>query len=142
LTSTRLADKNEFWLKEITLGFALNKEGNVVSIMSTEKNGSWDFELSIIIPVKDEEENIAGLAKEVNESMASVDYLWECIWVDDGSTDGTLSGINRIPVINLFCCQKTTDSPQPSMLGLISPKGGCFQHWMGTDKMIPRICQR
>jgi len=75
---------------------ALCKEGSIINTMATEKNGSWDFELSIIIPVKDEEENITGLAKEVNVSMASVDYLWECIWVDDGSTDGTLSELEKM----------------------------------------------
>lgn len=64
--------------------------------MTSEKNGSWDFELSIIIPVKDEEENIARLAKEVNEAMAPVSYSWECIWVDDGSTDTTLSELEKM----------------------------------------------
>ncbi|MCJ7772652.1 MAG: glycosyltransferase family 2 protein [Desulfobacterales bacterium] len=64
--------------------------------MVSEKNGSWDLELSIIIPVKDEEENIARLAKEVNEAMASVPYSWECIWVDDGSTDTTLSELEKM----------------------------------------------
>ena len=64
--------------------------------MTSEKNGSWDTELSIIIPVKDEEENIERLAKEVNEAMASVPYSWECIWVDDGSTDTTLSELEKM----------------------------------------------
>ncbi len=64
--------------------------------MAYNENGSWDLELSIIVPVKDEEENISSLAKEVNDAMASVPYSWECIWVDDGSTDTTLSELEKM----------------------------------------------
>jgi glycosyltransferase involved in cell wall biosynthesis len=59
--------------------------------MKEKKSESWDVELSIIIPVKDEEETAPGLAQEVTASMESVPYSWECIWIDDGSTDSTLS---------------------------------------------------
>ena len=59
--------------------------------MCLEENSSRKFELSIIIPVKDEGDNINSLAKEINDAMVFVPYLWECIWVDDGSIDHTLS---------------------------------------------------
>ncbi len=45
---------------------------------------------SIVIPVKDEEECISPLAMEVDRAMAPYGDTWECLWVDDGSTDGTL----------------------------------------------------
>lgn len=48
-------------------------------------------EVSIIVPVKDEAENIKSLAQELTAVMDGQSYGWECIWVDDGSTDGTLS---------------------------------------------------
>lgn len=46
-------------------------------------------DVTIVIPVKDEEENVAVLAMEIDTAMAHMDLLWECIWVDDGSTDAT-----------------------------------------------------
>lgn len=54
------------------------------------------IELSIVIPVKDEEDNIAALADEVNGVMSQQEAEWECIWIDDGSTDSSLPEIEKI----------------------------------------------
>lgn len=45
------------------------------------------MELSIVIPVKNEEENIAPLVREIRRSLSEVQY--EIVYVDDGSSDGT-----------------------------------------------------
>lgn len=42
---------------------------------------------SIVIPVHNEVENIPILASEIELALNSLDCEWECIWVDDGSTD-------------------------------------------------------
>jgi glycosyltransferase involved in cell wall biosynthesis len=44
-------------------------------------------ELSIIIPVLNERENIAPLISDLEQALAGIDY--EVIFVDDGSDDGT-----------------------------------------------------
>jgi len=56
----------------------------------------WALDLSILIPVKDEGQNIAPLAAEIDAAMASTPYSWECLWIDDGSTDETLTEIQRL----------------------------------------------
>ena len=48
-----------------------------------------ELDVSLVVPVKDEVENVAELAAEVTRAMEQTQYSWECIWVDDGSTDGT-----------------------------------------------------
>lgn len=48
---------------------------------------SIDF--TLVIPVKNEQDNIAILSKEISDVLNQTSYLWECIWVDDGSTDLT-----------------------------------------------------
>lgn len=45
--------------------------------------------VSIVVPVFDEAANVVGLADEIDAAMASLPTPWECIWVDDGSTDET-----------------------------------------------------
>ncbi|MEJ5349515.1 MAG: glycosyltransferase family 2 protein [Desulfosoma sp.] len=47
------------------------------------------MDLSIVIPVYNEAENVLHLADELEESLKPSAILWECLWVDDGSTDGT-----------------------------------------------------
>lgn len=52
--------------------------------------------VSIIVPLKDEAENVEHLAEEVTSAMDGKAYEWECIWVDDGSSDGTLALLERL----------------------------------------------
>ncbi len=48
------------------------------------------MDVSIVIPIRDEAENIRPLAVEIASAMDRDRLSWECIWVDDGSTDGSL----------------------------------------------------
>jgi dolichol-phosphate mannosyltransferase len=43
--------------------------------------------ISIVIPVKNEEETLPALAREIDAAFAGQSYAWEVVWVDDGSTD-------------------------------------------------------
>jgi dolichol-phosphate mannosyltransferase len=53
-------------------------------------------DVSIIIPVKDEEENVDILANEINAAMNNADLSWECVWIDDGSTDTTAEKLKNL----------------------------------------------
>jgi glycosyltransferase involved in cell wall biosynthesis len=48
-----------------------------------------DPELSIVIPVKNEEECIPVLAAEIESALTRAGIDWECLWINDGSTDRT-----------------------------------------------------
>ena len=49
--------------------------------------------ISIVIPVFNEFKNVPLLSAEINEVMQKASIEWECIWVDDCSTDGSWSSI-------------------------------------------------
>lgn len=49
--------------------------------------------LSVIIPCKDEEKNILNIHKKLTETLKDIKY--ELIFIDDGSTDGTISEIEK-----------------------------------------------
>src|SRR5215467_10381651 len=52
-------------------------------------------ELSIIVPVYNEEKNILPLTREVQNAFAHAGYDYELVFVDDGSTDGTWEKIKQ-----------------------------------------------
>lgn len=51
--------------------------------------------VSIVIPIYNEQENIAPLLQRVHEAMSEYHNLWELILVDDGSTDNTSLNLEK-----------------------------------------------
>lgn len=51
--------------------------------------------LSVVIPVRNEEENVAALAREIRQVLAGR-LPFEVIFVDDGSTDGTVAELQNL----------------------------------------------
>ncbi len=54
------------------------------------------IELSIIIPVYNELENVEALYKEIVNVLSKVNYKFEVIFVDDGSSDGTAEFLRKL----------------------------------------------
>ena len=52
--------------------------------------------LSVVIPIKDEAENIQPLSQQLTSVLNDHPWSWECIWIDDGSTDGSLAILERL----------------------------------------------
>lgn len=53
-------------------------------------------EISIVIPVYNEEENIPILATALDDVMVKTGRSYEAIFVDDGSTDGSESALKKV----------------------------------------------
>ncbi len=51
---------------------------------------------SVVIPLKNEEENIIDLIEELEPIMNKLGEPWELVCIDDGSTDGTLAILSDI----------------------------------------------
>lgn len=60
-----------------------------------EKVHCWDIDLSVIIPLKNEGQCVTRLKNEIDDVMAKLPYSWECLWIDDGSSDNTLAKIEQ-----------------------------------------------
>ena len=59
-------------------------------LASTFENAATGVELSLVVPVFNEEESVRPLVERICDSMKGYDKPWELILVDDGSTDRTL----------------------------------------------------
>jgi dolichol-phosphate mannosyltransferase len=67
--------------------------------MPTEKGlplESREAQVSIVIPIHDEADNIRSLARELTIVMEQQPWTWECIWVDDGSKDQGLEVLGEL----------------------------------------------
>jgi glycosyltransferase involved in cell wall biosynthesis len=54
------------------------------------------MKISVVIPVFNEADNIVNLSEELRKVFSQTDIIWECIWVDDGSTDNTWERIVKL----------------------------------------------
>lgn len=54
------------------------------------------IDISVVIPVYNEEKNVTILYGEINDALGGRTGSYEVIFVNDGSTDGTLSELKRI----------------------------------------------
>src|SRR5688572_7824212 len=56
--------------------------------------------LSLIVPMKDEAENVVPLAEEIAAVLARSCPAYELILIDDGSTDATWERVRRVQAID------------------------------------------
>ncbi len=56
---------------------------------------AFDNRLSVVVPVKNEAENVEPLIREINVALSGL-ADFEIIYVDDGSTDATLAELKRL----------------------------------------------
>ncbi len=53
-------------------------------------------ELSVVVPLYDEEDNVAELYREIVQALAALGRDAEMLFVDDGSRDGTFEALRRL----------------------------------------------
>jgi dolichol-phosphate mannosyltransferase len=77
--------------------------------------------VSVVVPLFNEEENVPLLQAELTSALSGLDY--EIIFVDDGSTDGTVQGIAPDPRVRLVQFERNAGQSAAMYAGLNSARG-------------------
>jgi dolichol-phosphate mannosyltransferase len=77
--------------------------------------------VSVVVPVYNEEENVAILQDELEHALAGSDY--EIIFVDDGSSDGTITRIRTGERVRVLPFEKNAGQSAAMYAGLHAARG-------------------
>ncbi len=78
-------------------------------------------EISVVVPVFNEEENLPILQSELRAALAGLDY--ELIFVDDGSTDRSAESIERAANVRVLRFEKNTGQSAALYAGIKAARG-------------------
>lgn len=85
------------------------------------------MELSIVVPVFNEEENVEPLIGEIRSALAPVNRSYEIIAIDDGSNDGTFAALSRLqrcdPALNIIRLKRNFGQTAALAAGLAYASG-------------------
>jgi glycosyltransferase involved in cell wall biosynthesis len=100
-------------------------------------------DFSVVIPLYNEEDNVAILQREIGEALAGRNY--ELILVDDGSSDGTVARIDRKPEVRVLEFEKNAGQSAAMIAGISAVRGEVIVLLDGDlqndPKDIPRLLE-
>jgi dolichol-phosphate mannosyltransferase len=100
-------------------GFSLPEIPDLTTMNNRTDHGSPA--VSVVVPLFNEEENVATLQSELVNALAGLDY--EIIFVDDGSSDQTVPRIATGPNIRVLRFEKNTGQSAALYAGLHHANG-------------------
>jgi len=98
---------------------------------ATSSGGLPPLELSVVVPVHNELDNLAPLIHEVIATLSGI-VPFEIIYVDDGSTDGTARALQQlqleVPVLRVLRHRQSSGQSTAIRSGVIAARG----RWIAT----------
>jgi dolichol-phosphate mannosyltransferase len=79
--------------------------------------------LSVVVPLYNEEGNIVQLQREIDQALGQAGIDYELLLVDDGSTDGTLSQIQRGPRVRVLAFAENAGQSAAMHAGIHHARG-------------------
>lgn len=100
------------------------------------------MDLSVVVPVFNEQDNVAPLAAEVRASVRDLSSTWELLFVDDGSADATPEVVDRLasedPRIRLVQLNRNAGQTAAMMAGFHHARGDVIVTMDGDLQNDPR----
>ncbi len=85
-------------------------------------------DLSIVVPVLNEEDNVAGVVTQVRQALED-SFSWELLFVNDGSTDSTAARVSELAILD----------PRIRLLTLAARFGQSAAMQAGFDHALGRV---
>jgi dolichol-phosphate mannosyltransferase len=77
--------------------------------------------ISVVVPLYNEEDNVVAMQRELSEALAGLDY--ELVLVDDGTTDSTVSRVQKSDRVRLLCFEKNAGQSAAMHAGIHAALG-------------------
>ena len=81
-----------------------------------------EYRISIVVPVYNEEGNVANLHREIKEVCEENHYTYEIIFINDGSTDGTDKICRTLKPLKYICMRKNFGQTAAMDVGIKTAK--------------------
>jgi len=88
-----------------------------------------NLDISVVIPARDEVENLPALAGEIESVLSRTSWTWEVVWMDDGSEDGGGDWLDRL----------ARDKPAHRAVHLHPGRGQSMALWVGFQRSRGRV---
>ncbi|MFB3785023.1 MAG: glycosyltransferase family 2 protein [bacterium] len=87
------------------------------------------LDISVVIPVRDEVENLPALAGELESVLSATSWTWEVLWMDDGSVDGSGEWLDCL----------AREKPAHQAVHLQPGRGQSMALWVGFQRARGRV---
>lgn len=85
-------------------------------------------QLSLVVPLYNEAENLPVLAAEIRQALAPLGRSWESLFVDDGSTDGSFDALVALamadPTVRILRHRRNAGQSAALAAGFAAARGG------------------
>lgn len=95
-------------------------------------------QLSVVIPVLNESQNVAGLHREIVAALRKTKKSYEIIFIDDGSTDNTLNELEKLSPVKIIQFRKNFGQSAALDAGIKEAKGQIIVTLDGDGQNDPR----
>jgi len=104
------------------------------------------MEISVVIPVYNEEENLSILYKEIKQTLTKISKEHEIIFVNDGSTDNSLNELKKLKDIKIIDLNRNYGQATSLDAGFKEAKGDIIisldGDYQNDPKDIPRLLDK
>lgn len=101
-----------------------------------------NVKLSIVVPFFNEADNVRPLYRALFSALASMDCTYEMVFVDDGSSDGTVPALRHLqlsdPSIRVVCFKKNFGQTAAMRAGIQAARGSVIVTMDGDLQNDPR----